>query len=120
MRRFARRSLGTSGPSSLSESETKTPRYLVGEFGPVFDEHDLSNLENHHIYLKLMIDGVTSKPFSAVTLPSPDVDVSHREKIVESSRARFAKKREDIEKAIMTARYRPITPPEKPRQKNLF
>ena len=95
-------------------------KYLVGEFGPVFDEHDLSNLENHHIYLKLMIDGVTSKPFSAVTLPSPDVDVSHREKIVESSRARFAKKREDIEKAIMTARFRPPAEPEKPRQSRLL
>jgi hypothetical protein len=95
-------------------------KYLVGEFGPVFDEHDLSNLENHHIYLKLMIDGVTSKPFSAVTLPSPDVDVSHREKIVESSRARFAKRREDIEKAIMTARFRPPAEPEKPRQSRLL
>jgi hypothetical protein len=95
-------------------------KYLVGEFGPVFDEHDLSNLENYHIYLKLMIDGVTSKPFSAVTLPSPDVDVSHREKIVELSRARFAKKREDIEKAIMAARFRPPAEPEKPRQSRLL
>jgi len=95
-------------------------KYLVGEFGPVFDEHDLSNLENHHIYLKLMIDGVTSKPFSAVTLPSPDVDVSHREKIVELSRGRFAKKREDIEKAIMAARYSPAVSPEKPRQSRLL
>jgi hypothetical protein len=25
-------------------------------------------LENYHIYLKLMIDGMPSKPFSAVTL----------------------------------------------------
>ena len=95
-------------------------KYLVGEFGPVFDEHDLSNLENHHIYLKLMIDGVTSKPFSAVTLPAPEVDVSHREKIVEMSRRLFAKKREDIENAILTARYRPTAEPEKPRQSRLL
>jgi hypothetical protein len=27
-------------------------------------------LENHHIYLKLMIDGMPSLPFSAKTLPS--------------------------------------------------
>jgi hypothetical protein len=26
-------------------------------------------LENHDIYLKLMIDGMPSKPFSAITLP---------------------------------------------------
>lgn len=85
-------------------------KILVGEFGPVFDEYDLSNLENHHIYLKLMIDGVTSKPFSAVTLPMPDVDVSHREKIIENSRRRYAKKKGDVEKALLIARYRPMTP----------
>ena len=43
-------------------------KYLAKEFSPVFDESDLINLPNFHIYLKLMIDGVTSKPFSAITL----------------------------------------------------
>jgi len=95
-------------------------KYLVGEFGPVFDESDLTKLENHHIYLKLMIDGVTSKPFSAVTLPMPDVDVSYREKIIEKSRRRYTKKREDVEQEIMTARFRPTGAPEKPRQGRMF
>jgi hypothetical protein len=95
-------------------------KILVGEFRPVFDEHDLSNLENHHIYLKLMIDGVTSKPFSAVTLPAAEADASHREKIIEKSRRRYAKKKEDVEKALLIARYRPITPPERPRQNRMF
>jgi type IV secretory pathway TraG/TraD family ATPase VirD4 len=38
------------------------------EFCPVFNATDLVNLPNHHIYLKLMVDGVVSKPFSAVTI----------------------------------------------------
>lgn len=41
---------------------------LAREFEPVFDVLDLVNLPNHHIYLKLMIDGVPSRPFSARTL----------------------------------------------------
>jgi hypothetical protein len=41
------------------------------EFYPVFRARDLVNLPNHPIYLKLMIDGVVSKPFSAVTLSPP-------------------------------------------------
>jgi hypothetical protein len=41
---------------------------LAKEFYPVFSENDLINLPNFHIYLKLMIDGVVSRPFSAVTL----------------------------------------------------
>jgi hypothetical protein len=38
------------------------------EFYPEFAASDLVNLPNYHIYLRLMIDGVVSKPFSAVTL----------------------------------------------------
>lgn len=45
---------------------------LSQEFYPEFSVADFSNLPNHGIYLKLMIDGVPSRPFSAVTL-NPDV-----------------------------------------------
>ncbi|HEY2068299.1 MAG TPA: type IV secretion system DNA-binding domain-containing protein [Rhizomicrobium sp.] len=38
---------------------------LAKEFQPKFDVPDLLNLPNHDIYLKLMIDGVPSQPFSA-------------------------------------------------------
>jgi probable HAF family extracellular repeat protein len=42
--------------------------YLVREFHERFAEVDLLQLPNYRIYLKLMIDGTPSKPFSAVTL----------------------------------------------------
>ena len=42
---------------------------LEKEFYPEFRATDLISLPNYHIYLKLMIDGVVSKAFSAVTLP---------------------------------------------------
>lgn len=38
------------------------------EFAPTFSAEDLVNLPNFHVYLKLMIDGAPSKPFSATTL----------------------------------------------------
>jgi DNA helicase HerA-like ATPase len=41
------------------------------EFAPAFKQSDFTNLPNFHIYLKMMIDGKISLPFSAVTLP-PD------------------------------------------------
>ena len=44
--------------------------YLAREFHEAFDQIDLLQLPNHHIYLKLMIDGMPSLPFSAVTLPT--------------------------------------------------
>jgi DNA helicase HerA-like ATPase len=44
--------------------------FMEREFAPVFTATDLLNLPNHHIYLKLMIDGQVSKPFSAKTFAS--------------------------------------------------
>ena len=43
---------------------------LESEFFPDFRATDLINLPNYHIYLKLMIDGRVSSPFSARTLPA--------------------------------------------------
>lgn len=40
---------------------------LAREFSPVFDSDDLLSLPNFNIYLKLMIDGEVSRPFSAKT-----------------------------------------------------
>lgn len=42
---------------------------LAKEFYPVFNVESLINLPQYHICLKLAINGVTSQPFSAVTLP---------------------------------------------------
>lgn len=41
---------------------------LAQEFQPTFGVEDLLNLPNRHIYLRLMIDGTPSRPFSARTL----------------------------------------------------
>lgn len=41
--------------------------YLAQELQPTFGVHDLLNLPNRNIYLKLMIDGTPSRPFSGTT-----------------------------------------------------
>jgi hypothetical protein len=41
---------------------------LAKEFYPEFSFEDLINLPNYSIYLKLMIEGRVSKPFSAETI----------------------------------------------------
>jgi hypothetical protein len=41
--------------------------YLAKEFRDEFDQMDLVQLENYRVYLKLMIGGAPSKPFSART-----------------------------------------------------
>lgn len=41
---------------------------MAREFQPVFGVEDLINLANRDIYLRLMIDGAPSRPFSATTV----------------------------------------------------
>jgi hypothetical protein len=43
---------------------------LARELAPLFETEDLLSLPNHHYYLKLLIDGEVSKPFSARSFAS--------------------------------------------------
>ncbi|MCR4330847.1 MAG: type IV secretion system DNA-binding domain-containing protein [Patescibacteria group bacterium] len=71
------------------------------EFAPTFMAEDIVNLGFAQIYLKLMIDGVSSKPFSAMTLPPIALPpVSSRDKVIESSRRLYARPRTEVEKLI--------------------
>ncbi|MDI6602744.1 MAG: type IV secretion system DNA-binding domain-containing protein [Patescibacteria group bacterium] len=76
--------------------------FLEKEFMPEFNKEDLVNLPNYHIYLKLMIDGITSRPFSAQTLPPIPISEkgSQREKIIRISRERYSNPREEVEAKI--------------------
>ncbi len=77
--------------------------FLEKEFEPKFYAQDLVNLENFNIYLRLMINGVTSRPFSAKTLPPrklKEEDEANREKVVKVSRERYANSREEVEEKI--------------------
>lgn len=63
--------LGNVGTLIIFRISAGDAEALAQEFAPQFKAMDFTNLPNFHIYLKLMIDGKVSSPFSAVTLP-PD------------------------------------------------
>ena len=62
--------LGNAGTVISFRVGAEDTPYLAREFQARFEQIDLLQLENYHIYLKLMIDGMPSKPFSAETLPA--------------------------------------------------
>ena len=65
--------------------------FLEPEFTPEITIEDFVNLGKYHVYLKLMIDGITSAPFSATTLPPMEKGaVSEKEKIIRASRERYS------------------------------
>lgn len=88
---------------------------LEKEFAPVFLAEDMVNLGFAQVYLKLMIDGVSSQPFSATTMPPISKPViSYKENVIELSRKQFAAPRGEVEKKITEQLTTVITPkPEK-------
>lgn len=89
-------------------------------FSPEFMKEDLVNLGFAQIYLTLMIDGVGSRPFSAVTMPQIERPArSFRTEVIQASRDQFGNLRSGIEVAINTelsstdGQNGPVEPPAK-------
>ncbi len=76
--------------------------FLEKEFEPVFMLNDLVNLPKYHIYLKLMIDGISGDAFSAVTLPPIAIrgTEDNEEKVIRISRERYTNSRAEVEDKI--------------------
>ncbi|BFD25242.1 MAG: type IV secretion system DNA-binding domain-containing protein [Candidatus Parcubacteria bacterium] len=76
---------------------------LAREFLPTFNEEDLVNLPKYEMYLKLMIDGVASTPFSARGLPplSKVERTGQEEAAINWSRDHYATPREEVEEQIV-------------------
>lgn len=75
--------------------------FLEREFSPEFLMQDLVNLPKQNIFVKLAIDGITSRPFSAETLPPvAHLDISVREEIIQASRNAYGTDRKTVEEKI--------------------
>lgn len=66
--------------------------FLEKYYDEDFRVGDIINLPKHAIYLKLLIDGLPSKPFSAVTLQPLAVSNSNVANIVKQSRIRYCRR----------------------------
>ncbi len=75
--------------------------FMEDEFMPRFTPEDIINLPKFSIYLKLMIDGVTSQPFSAATLAPIAHRTDSEQKVITQSRERYSIPREKIEEHVV-------------------
>ena len=77
--------------------------FLAKEFLPLFNEEDLVNIPKFNFYIKLMIDGLTSDPFSARTLPplSKNEQTNNAERVIDYTRSHYASRRDVVEEEIM-------------------
>ena len=92
---------GNVGTMVIFRIGAEDAEFLEKEFTPTFTETDLVSLPNYHVYIKLMIDGVTSNPFSAVTLPPIGARNNNRSSIIRVSRERYAQDRVKVEERIL-------------------
>lgn len=79
----------------------KDAQFIEREFSPEFTAADFVNLAKYNIYLKLMVDGVVTRPFSAITLPPLETPRdSSKEKIIKVVREKYATPRKNIEEKL--------------------
>jgi len=73
---------------------------LAKYFAPVFSASDLINLDNFNAYLKLMIDGQTTRAFSLKLLKPQKPNYRLAQEIQVMSNHKYARLRSEIEKEI--------------------
>jgi len=67
--------------------------YFQTEYGELYSQDDLVNLDKYQIINKISIDNVLSRPFPAYTLPLAKSSNQNRDKVIRNSRERYAKRR---------------------------
>jgi hypothetical protein len=92
---------GNVGSIAAFRVGAKDAEYLESQFDPVFDAHDLLNVDNRHAFLRLLIDGRPARPFSLETLASPAGEralIPHLKKL---SALKYGRPRADVEAEIL-------------------
>ncbi len=73
---------------------------LLKEFEPYYTEEHLVNLPKYNFYIKLMIDGVSSIPFSATNMPPFTGNTGNTNKVIAVTRERYSSSRAIVEDKI--------------------
>ena len=83
--------LGNAGSIISFTIGAEDGRIIMNEFGEVFTNKDLVNLENYQIAVRLMVDAMSGRAFLARTLPLPASRNENREKVIRVSRERWGR-----------------------------
>ncbi|MBI1984981.1 MAG: type IV secretion system DNA-binding domain-containing protein [Candidatus Wildermuthbacteria bacterium] len=92
---------GNVGTMVIFRVGAEDAEFLEKEFSPEFLIEDFVNLGKYNIYVKLMIDGVSSRPFSAFTLPPTlKPEASFKNQVIEYSRSKYGTSKQKVEESI--------------------
>ena len=82
--------------------------FMAKQYEPIFSQQDLLNLDNYNCYVKLLINGATSIPFSMKTFPPAQGDREIADIIKEISRTKYGRPREEVEREIIDNQSRAL------------
>src|SRR3989344_1489085 len=93
---------GNVGTTITFRVSAQDAEFLEKHYAPYLLADDLIGLPNHHVYMKMMIDGLSSRPFSATTLPPIKIETTHEQKlaIINNSRRNYGRPRAEVEDDI--------------------
>jgi hypothetical protein len=91
---------GNVGSQIVMRVGVQDAEFLVKQFEPAFNQNDLISIDNFNAYLKILINGETSKPFNMKTLPLEHGNRELAMKLKEYSRAKFGGDKQAIEAEI--------------------
>ncbi|MCL5093727.1 MAG: type IV secretion system DNA-binding domain-containing protein [Patescibacteria group bacterium] len=75
--------------------------FMAKQFEPVFNTSDLINIENYHAFIKLMVSGMPTKPFTMKAKPpTGTADKGRGEAIRQLARLKYGRAREIVDKEI--------------------
>ncbi len=94
---------------------------MAQQFKGILTPNDLISIPKFRAYIRLMIDGVMSDPFSMSTIPlgQPEASEEIKEKIRAQSRQRYAMERGKLEELIKVWSNKTFSPVEKAMEKAL-
>lgn len=91
---------GNVGSMAVFRVGVDDAEFLKNMFEPVFSPQDMINIDNYNAYLKMLIDGKTTRPFNIKTIKQKDGLPQLAEQIKQLSRLTYGRPREEVESEI--------------------
>lgn len=104
--------LGNAGTTIVFRVGGEDALALSPDFAPEFGAEDLTRMGRHQIALRLAVEGLTTRPFSALTLPPAGTLIGHGAVIRATSAERYGRPAAEVDRVI--AEQLPLPPRDLP------
>ncbi len=96
---------GNVGSMAVYRTGPEDAAFLEKQFAPTFTASDLMNVENFNAYLRILVRGTPTTPFSIKVMKPEEINIPYAEELIEFSLLKHGTPRDEVEAAIRT-RYK--------------